>query len=184
MKMTRSLKEKVGWIKLAREAEPTRTRRGSNFIQAKKIGILYRDEDERTYNRIRTFAKSLKEAYHIQTIQVLGFVDAPDKRLPVYQQRKLEYDFLSLSDVSWAFRPIRNVRNFLEHEFDILIDLSGGNQLPLAYVLKRSTSSMKVGWKSSRTESYCDVTIEMGGSVSPDLFIQQLNLYLGNTQIK
>jgi hypothetical protein len=181
--MFRSMKDRIGRLRLAREAEPVRQRGGTNFTEAKRIGILYRDDDERAYNRIRAFAKGLKENFRTNTVQVLGFVDLPDKQLPVWQQRKLEYDYFTHNDLNWYMKPVKNVRNFLEQDFDLLIDLSGGNITPLGFVLKASKAHMKVGWQGSATAPYCDLVIAIPGSESPDLFIQQLHLYLGNPQI-
>lgn len=181
--MFRSLKDRIGRLRLARAAEPERQRSGSNFTEAKRIGILYRDDDERAYNRIRAFAKGLKENFRTHTVQVLGFVDLPDKQLPVWQQRKLEYDYFTHNDLNWYMKPVMNVRLFLEQDFDLLIDLSGGNITSLGFVFKESKARMKVGWQGSITAPYCDLTIALPGSESPDLFIQQLHLYLGNSQI-
>jgi hypothetical protein len=183
MSVLRSLRWKWGLMQLKREDEPLRNRHGANFVTARKVGILYKDTDEPAFNRIRAFARSVKEDYQVHSVISIGFVDQLSTHLPVWQQKKLEFDFISLSDLNWCFRPVRNVSSFQDHSFDLLIDLSGGNEVPLGFLLKESKSAMKVGWKSSFTEPYCDLVIDMKGSTSVDLFIQQLKLYLGNPKI-
>ncbi|MFN8775799.1 MAG: DUF6913 domain-containing protein [Flavobacteriales bacterium] len=179
----RGIRDRIGRLHLNREGEPMRQRGGTNFTEARRIGILYRDDDELSYHRIRSFAKSLKEQYHTPTIQVLGFVDLPEKQLPGWQQRKLEYDFFTHDDLNWYMKPVKNVRSFLDQDFDLLIDLSGGDVTPLAFVLKAARAGMKVGWQASVAAPFCDLTIALKGSRAPDQFMQQLRVYLGNSQI-
>jgi hypothetical protein len=81
-------------------------------------------------------------------------------------------------------KPIRHVEPFLQEDFDMLIDLSGGNVLPLNFVLKQSRAKMKVGLKGTRAERFCDFLIEMGANPGLDKFVDQLNLYLSNPKIK
>lgn len=168
---------------LRREAEVSRNRRGFHFGSARRVALLYLDSDEPAFNRIRLFAKSLKEEYKVSSVISMGYVDAQAKHLPVWQQKKLEYDFICRDDLNWYLKPVRNVRGFLDPEFDILIDLSGGEVIPLAFLLRESRAAMKVGWKGSLAGTWCDLTIAMKDSTTPELFIQQLKLYLGNSTI-
>jgi hypothetical protein len=103
--------------------------------------------------------------------------------VPVWQQKKLEFDFITRSDLNWYLRPVKNARKFVEDDFDLLIDLSGGNELPLAFVLKASKAQMKVGWSSSLSAPSCDLVFDMRGNHSPDAFIQELIRYLSNPKI-
>lgn len=169
---------------LRREAEPPRIRQGFNFHSAEKVGILYKDEDENHFNKVKAYARFLKDQFNIKYVRSLGFVDEVTKRLPPWQSQKLEFEFFSREDLNWHLRPVQNVSGFLQDDFDILIDLTGGDVVPMNFILKESRASMKVGWRGSKAERYCDFIINMGEEKSMEKFIDQLNLYLSNPKIK
>lgn len=184
MKAVRNIKEALGRRALRSEQEPTRIRRGGNFNSAQHIGLLYIDSDEPHFNLVRSYAKLLKEKYGVKNVSALGFVNENAKRIPVWQAQKLEFTFFSKDDLNWHLKPIQNIEKFTKEEFDILIDLSGGNSLPLNFILKQSRAMMKVGLRGTRGEKYYDFLLNMGGNSSTDKFIEQLNLYLSNPKIK
>lgn len=184
MKLVRKIKQAAGGRFLRNEAEPKRERRGSNFNSAQRIGILYQDVDEPYFNKVKNYAKFLKDEFDIKSVICLGYVDEVKKKLPAWQLQKLELNFFSREDLNWHYKPVQNVATFLQEDFDMLIDLSGGNVVPLNYVMKESKARMKVGLKGSRTERYCDFLLNMGEAPSTDKFIEQLNLYLSNPKIK
>jgi len=179
-----NLRQRAGRIRLSREPELARIRGGTNLSKARRVAILYRDTDERGFNHVRAFAKSLREAFGTKSILVMGYVDLPEKHLPVWQQRKLEFDYITRDDLNWYARPVRHVSGFLEREYDLLIDLSGGRVLPLAFLLKATSAAMKVGWSDSLSAPFCDLTIHLEEDAPMDHFIQQVKHYLSNTQIK
>ena len=184
MKMVRRIKQAAGARFLRQEAEPQRERKGSNFNSAQRIGILYLDQDEPYFNKVRNYAKYLKDEFDIKSVIALGFVDEVNKKLPIWQLQKLELNYFTREDLNWHYKPILNVQKFVSEDFDMLIDLSGGNCVPLNYVLKESKAKMKVGLKGSKCERYCDFLLNMGEQPSTDKFIEQLNLYLSNPKIK
>jgi hypothetical protein len=184
MKAIRNIKESLGRRMLRKESAPARKRSGGNFNSAQKIGILYLDKDEAQYNLIRNYAKYLKEHFDVKQVHALAFVDMPAKKLPAYQTQILESSFFSREDVNWHFKPLKNTDNFIREEFDILLDLSGGNSVPLHYVLKLSLAKMKVGLAGTRGDKYYDFMVNMGNDAPIDKFIEQLNLYLSNPKIK
>lgn len=184
MKAVRNIKEALGRRALRSEQEPNRVRRGGNFNSAQHVGLLYIDSDEPHFNLVRSYAKLLKEKYGVKNVSALGFVNENTKRIPVWQTQKLEFTFFSKDDLNWNLKPIQNIEKFTNEEFDILIDLSGGNSLPLNFILKQSRAMMKVGLRGSKGEKYYDFLLNMGGNSSTDKFIEQLNLYLSNPKIK
>ncbi|MDZ4823075.1 MAG: hypothetical protein SH856_06425 [Flavobacteriales bacterium] len=184
MKLINTIKYLSGKRALKKEREPVRNRKGCNFNSADRVAILYRDQDESFFKKVKAYAKYLKEQFGIKSVHALAFVDQTIKKLPVYQSRKLEFDFFSREDLNWQMRPIHNVKNFLDQEFDILLDLSGGDIVPLNFVLKESKAGMKVGLKHSRSEKFCDLTIDMGAQTGLDKFIDQINRYLSNPNLQ
>lgn len=184
MKAVKNIREAIGRRVLRNEPEANRNRRGANFNSAENIGILYLDSDEPHYNMIRNYARLLKEKFGVKHVFCLGFVNAPEKHLPVWQAQKLEMNFFTRDDLNWHLKPVKNIDKFVQHELDILIDLSGGNHLSMNYILKQSRAGMKVGRNGTRGEMYYDFLMNVENETSADKFIEQLNLYLSNPKIK
>lgn len=184
MKIAKQIRYSFGRKMLRKELDALRLRKGYNFNSAQSIGIIYQDIDENFYKAVREYAQFLKSTFEIKTVKALGFVDAPTKKIPSYQQHSLEFEYFELADLNWYGKPIRGIENFINEEFHILLDLSGGSVLPLNYVLKESRASMKVGVKGTIGERYCDIIIDMGQVVGIDKFVAQLNQYLSNSKIR
>jgi hypothetical protein len=184
MKLAGNIKSAVGRRMLRMESEPSRVRVGTNFHAAQRIGLLYKDEDEEHFNRVRAFAKHLKEEYNVKVVKALGYVDVLDKRLPVWQTQKLEFEFFTKSDLNWHMQPIKRVKSFVDEDFDMLIDLSDGDLIPLLFIVKLSKAKMKVSRKGSRSDRYSDFMIDLGKGASMDDFIRQITVYLSNPKLK
>lgn len=184
MKIAKPIRYSFGRKMLRKELDAVRLRKGYNFNSAQSIGIIYQDIDENFYKAVREYAQFLKSTFEIKTVKALGFVDAPTKKIPNYQQHSLEFEYFELADLNWYGKPMRGIESFINEEFHILLDLSGGSVLPLNYVLKESRASMKVGVKGTMGERYCDIIIDMGQVVGIDKFVAQLNQYLSNSKIR
>lgn len=184
MKLLRKLKTAFGIRVLHAEVEPVRIRKGFNFNSAESVGIIYLDRDEEFYKKLHEYAGYLKNEFGIKTVSLLGFVDEPEKKIPAYQQHKLDGEFITRLNLSWNQRPATGVENFTSSDFDILIDFSDGNVLPLNFILKESRAKMKVGMRGRRAERYCDFILNLGEEVSADIFVTTLNAYLSNPKIK
>ncbi|MEN9347548.1 MAG: hypothetical protein RLZZ77_1059 [Bacteroidota bacterium] len=184
MKIAQNVKNAVGRRMLRMESEPQRHRQGTNFHAAQRVALLYQDEDEPHFNKVKAFARFLKEEYGVKVVKALGYIDQVDKRLPIWQTQKLEFEYFTKSDLNWHQRPIQKVKAFVEDDFDMLIDLSNGDTLPLLFVMKTSHAKMKVGRKGSRSDRYSDFMINVGANASMDEFIRQITVYLSNPKLK
>jgi hypothetical protein len=184
MKIVQQVKQKAGLQMLKKISEPVRIKQAFNFDNAVSIGILYQDDDERLYNKIRAFAKELKEKHNVKNIRALGYISVKEKMLPIWQSQKLEFGYFTQDDLNWHRRPVTRVTAFRNEDFDILIDLSDGNSLPLLYLFKESKAKMKVSVQSSDAEKYADFMLIMKAPFNFEQYLQQLKLYLGNTALR
>jgi hypothetical protein len=184
MKIVQQVKQKAGLQMLKKISEPVRIKQAFNFDNAVSIGILYQDDDERLYNKIRAFAKELKEKHNVKNIRALGYVPVKEKMLPIWQSQKLEFGYFTQDDLNWHRRPVTRVTAFRNEDFDILIDLSDGNVLPILYLFKESKAKMKVSVQSSGAEKYADFMLIMKPPFNFEQYLQQLKLYLGNTALR
>lgn len=169
---------------LAKEIEPVRIRQGFNFNSAKRVAIIYLDSDEDFFKKIKQYTNFLKSSYGIKSVHMMGFVNRSEKQVPIWQQHVLESDFFTRNDLNWYLRPVKRISNFIVEDFDILIDFSGGESVPINFVIKESKAHMKVGLKGSTAEKYSDFIIDMTNQFGIAKYVEQLNLYLSNPHIK
>jgi hypothetical protein len=184
MKFFEKIKLSAGRRALGKLPDAKRIRSGSNFHDAQSIGILYIDNDERYFNKIKAFAKYLKDKFGVRHIRCVGFVNDSAKNLSIWQSQKLEFEYFTKDDLNWYLRPVQNVSKFIKEDFDILIDLTNGDQIPLNFIFKESKAKMKVGLKDSLAARQCDLMIDLGDNPTIDKYLQNLDVYLSNPQIK
>jgi hypothetical protein len=81
-------------------------------------------------------------------------------------------------------RPVQNVSNFTKQDFDILIDLTQGEHIPINFIFKESKAKMKVGLSDSLTSVQSDLLLNLGDNPTIEQYLQNLDVYLSNPQIK
>jgi hypothetical protein len=161
------LKEKL--IKTNRERKIT------NLKDAKKIGVLYTLDDVPDYEAISEFVAGLQHDH--KEVKALGFVK--NKNLIARFLPKLSFDFFSEKDLNWFFKPVHiKVKDFIEKEFDILIDLSLKDSLPLKFISALSMAHCRVG-RFSEANSVCyDIMLDLSKPVSLNEYMLQIIHYL------
>lgn len=146
------------------------------FDQASTIGIIYDSSNEAHYEIVRKYVKDLRENYH-KDVLALGYYD--QKELPTLRFSKLGLDFFTRKDLNWFYKPISAiVKRFVDREFDILIDLHLGNQIPFKYVVASSKAKFKIGKYSKNAERYYNFMLSVNDTVQLPAFIEQVNHYL------
>lgn len=175
--MFEGLKKKIAAGKLKREFKNLkRVGKVKNLDEALSVGIIYNLDREDTYHLVKKYVKFLREQEGIKKIMALGFVD--QKELPDNYKSKLEFDFFTRKDLSRFYRPVGiTTKNFIGEEYDILIDLTNKQVIPLRYILNYSKAKFKVGYYSEENEQFYDLMINMKKYNMVD-FIDQVNHYL------
>lgn len=161
---------------LKREASRIhRNKKIFNLKDASRIGILYYLEDETVYPRVSAYVKKLQDSG--KTVKALAYVE--DKTLTAQLMPKLSFDFLYPSGLSWNMRPVSiHARDFIEEEYDILIDLSISDIFPLLYITGTSNARFKVGKKSTQRSPWLDLMLEMDDTKGLDDLIEQVDHYI------
>ena len=174
--MFKQIRVKIGQNNLLKEQSNLgRNLRLKNLDQAKRIGILYTLDDIPDYNKISDFVSELQHKH--KDVKALGFVK--NKNLITRFLPKLSFDFFSIRDLSWFYRPIHiKLKDFIEKEFDLLIDLSTYESFPLKYIAGLSHSLCKVGRFSEENSNYYDLMIDIKPSATLDDYIGQVRHYL------
>jgi hypothetical protein len=178
MSLVIKTKRKASEFLLKREAKNRHRQVHSiNFSKASNIGILFDASDKKDFETVKAYIKKLKDDG--KKIQALGFYNY--KETPVMMNSKLEYDFFTLREINWHFKPTSSfVNKYLDINFDILINLCTKTVLPLMYVLALSKAKFKVGMYREKYISYYDVLVHHNHEKGLPTFIQNLEKYLVN----
>lgn len=174
---------RAGRLSLKKELRTQATRKvvTTNLNDAKAIAFLYKINTEEDCIRVNKFMKYLKSEFGIKRVFFLGYWDNA-KKDPEFLQTKLDFDFFSKKDLNWRGVPAGgNIDNFMSEQFDILIDLNNYFNIPLRYLILKSTAKMKVGRYSKENEPYFDLMLA-DNKTDFEEFCNQLVKYL--TMIK
>jgi hypothetical protein len=146
-----------------------------NLADARCIGIMYVLNDVADYDIVAGFVSRLQ--HERKEVKALGFVK--NKILISRFLPKLSYDFFSRKDVTWYYKPIHSkVRDFIEKEFDILIDLNLQDFFPLKYISGLSKAKCRVGRYSESNMDFYDLMLEPKPGITMNEYIDQIHHYL------
>ncbi len=176
MKIINSIKTKIGIYFLKKETLKHRKHKEIiSFNEAKHIGIIYKVVDEDFHNSVIEFIKTLQDIDI--DVHALGFVDYKD--IPHYCYPKIKHKVLTLKHLNWHYKPMGiDVNDFSNKEFDILIDLTMNNYIPVQYVLSHSQAKYIVGKYYETSTHYYDMMLKVDNSFKINEFIKVVVEYL------
>ena len=176
MRILINIRLSIGRYLLKREIKKLERDRGVyNLDDAHTVAVVYDATSRQEYERVRNFIKYLKEKE--KKVISLGFIDSKDPNQILKTQ--LEFRFFTKKDLNWHFKPGGlEIINFLEEDYDILIDLSLENCFPLKYVSGLSKAKFKVGAANKDSTLYFDMVIDVGLKKTTDNFIENVKNYL------
>lgn len=174
--MLGKIRKKIGEYYFKKEnAKTHRLCQMTNLNEARKIGILYTVDEVPDYEWVEKFVTQLQGEQ--KEVKALGFVK--NKNLIQRFLPKLSYDFFSKKDLTWFYKPIhQQVRDFIEKEFDLLIDLSLNDSFPLKYIAGVSNALCRVGKFSEENTNYYDFMIDVKPSMTSDDYLGNIRHYL------
>jgi len=178
------LKHKISSWFPAKLVESNRTKKGSNLNENPSVIIIYQDSDEADFKKKKKFIQHLKGEYGIRDVLTLAYSDVHEKELPSYLGHYKEIDYITRTDLSWRLKPSKITEELNLRNFDVLIDLSHEECIPLGLLIGASNSSCKVGKKGSPHESLMDVIIDLPESTGEDEFIKHAEYYLSKLSFK
>lgn len=152
-----------------------RNKRAFNMSEAKTFTILFEASKLEDVDLVKKYVVYLKEMK--KKVRVVGFFNTPYP--PDFTYSKLEYEFFSMKELTWYLAPAGVfVKNFLEEEFDVLIDLNLDDHFPLKYISTLSRSCFKVGKYSEENEKVYDLLIDFESGKNFKFFLRQVDIYL------
>ncbi len=176
MQLIQSLKNAIGKYFLSLEiASFSRKKTFMNMEEAKSVGILFDATEAGNFELVKKYIVYLKEMK--KRVKAIGFYNL--KQTPPMAYSKLEYDFFTIKDLNWYnFPDSIYVRNFIEDEYDILLDLNINDLFPLRYVSSLSKAKFKVGKKNDRNSDIFDMMIDADASKGMKYFLKNIDTYL------
>lgn len=176
MKIIKNIREKFAKSYLLKQLNTiNRTPKSVNLENARTATLLYYLPDEATYKKVELILSGLNE-FNLK-IRVVCYTDL--KFTPHYFIPKITQDIITAKDVNWRFQPQKPfVNEFIDTEFDILIDLSLNDYLPLLYCSALSRAGLKVGRYSEDHQTFYDLMIHAEQDETIDSFADQVIHYL------
>jgi hypothetical protein len=152
-----------------------RSRQIVNMKDVKTIGIIYDASEEASYTIVSNFVRTFQEDQKL--VRTLGFVNY--RRLPHYCFPKLSYDYFTRRDLNWYYKPVNlKVNEFVNEEFDVVIDLCMHHSFPLRYVAAMSKARLKVGRFGEKYSGIYDFMLNVDDTISLEDFIKEITHYL------
>ncbi|MGC6428861.1 MAG: DUF6913 domain-containing protein [Flavobacteriales bacterium] len=174
LQFVEKIKQKVGDYFFRRDLKfNDRKRVVHSFHTAQSIGVLYDATDLKDMMLVSEFVNDLFNSK--KDIKALGFVNKNElshNYIPM-----LQFDFFFLKDLNWYYKPQNYIiQNFLEKDYDILINLCTSNCIPVKYLAGSSKAKFKVG-KFEKNMSVYDMMIDVKQD-SLEVLIKEVKHYL------
>lgn len=143
--------------------------------EAKNIGLLAMIESEDDLHQLIDFGETLKS----YGPKVKGLAYVSSGRVPGYFKSQNLFGVITTKDVNLAGIPGGNkVSDFLDEQYDFLIDLTMRECLPLLYISGISVAGIKAGRYNTNSLQIYDFMIkEEGGNKFGD-FLHSMKKYL------
>lgn len=170
------MKEKIGlWVLRRKMAKLKRKRQICNLDLANTVGIVFNATSQESYDKATHFANFLINTKNIKVYSI-GYVDE-NKLLGFFQEKK-GFKFFAKKDFTWYGSPKHHTLDFfINSEFDILLDLSVAEYLPIKFISGLSKAKLKVGRVIEGFDCY-DVMIDVKKNNTLEYLIDQIELYM------
>lgn len=183
MKWLNDIKSWFGRRSLGGKVERQNTVQPLNIHDCRSVGIVYFIDKEESHRKVKNFVDKLRKEVGVRDVMALGYV--PDKEIPSYLMTKLNFDQICRKDLNWMLRPSgQTVVNFVTEEYDVLIDLTIEDHLPIQHLVADSKAKFKVGRFGRTNSRLFDMMIDMAGVQSLSQYIQQVDHYLNMINAK
>ncbi len=176
MKIIKDIRERYAKSFLLKHVEEiNRPQIQINLDNARSVALLYYLPDEATYKIMETILSRLGEMK--LKVRVVSYTDLKIK--PHYFIPKITQDIITVKDLNLRYQPQNAfVNEFINTEYDILIDLSLKEHLPLLYCAALSKAALKVGRFQEDHQLFYDLMIHCGTDETIDSFAGQVVHYL------
>ena len=145
-----------------------------NIDEAKTIGIAFQFTTSEDFELLKKYVLYLRELK--KKVKCIGFYETKEE--PNVSYSKVDYDFFGKKSHNWYGKPTDHiVTNFIEEEFDILIDLNVNDEPVLTYVAAMSRAKFKLG-RFEENDFIHDLLFESPKEKGLKFFLRQVDTYL------
>lgn len=153
----------------------SRSKKVVNLSDASTIGILFSMIEEQEYLYVNSIVNQLIAKG--KEVRIIGYL--PHKQIPNYYLAKLKMDIITLKDLNLiGICKSPFVESFIQEEFDLLIDLSADDYLPLNYISGLSHASFKAGRYSEKMIEAYDFMVKKPEGMEGKRFSETIIGYL------
>jgi hypothetical protein len=151
-----------------------RNTRIKTLHNSKSVGILWNPSDEGSIESFELLRKTLQN----KGIKSTGIAYIDSNREMETLTTITHSGFLHRRNVRWFGRPqTSDGMQFVQENFDILIDLSIIKNVALLYILVHSKATFKVGWQGLEF-NYYDLNIDVSEKPQCKYLMEQAVFYL------
>lgn len=145
-----------------------------NMDDAKTIGICFPFTGKEDFELLKKYVLYLRDLK--KKVKAIGYYISKEE--PAVQYSKVDYDFFAKSSHNWYGKPTDHiVKNFIEEEFDIFIDINPNNDPVLTYIAALSHAKFKVG-RFDEKDWIHDLLFESPNEKGLKFFLRQVDTYL------
>ena len=175
MKFISDIQLKLAKFQLGRAAVLERNVQSINLKEAKTLGIVYCANNEESTDLVKRYVKFLRE-YKIK-VKAIGYFE--ENELPLNVNSTLEFDYITQKDLNFGLQPRGIITsNFLEEEYDILIDVNVENNIVMQYLVHYSKAKFKVGADRLKYKNQFDLTIILKPEEGARQLMKNIDRYL------
>ena len=176
MEFISGIKQTIGNVVLERNiSRLERDKKLVSLSDARNVGIVYLVSNQGIFNKVKLLIRKLNSPY--RQVVALGFVNRDS--IPDYCVAANSGYYFDKKDLNWYGAPKNDyVKEFLNKEFDVIIDLTLEDVYVLQYIIALSKSKLKVGRFSKSMQKHYDLMIKNDNDVLSDEYIDQILYYL------
>lgn len=141
MKWIKSLRTRYWRYRLKQHMERVQpTLPWAGWERAKYIGVVFDARTEEAFDRVR----AATEPWKIQgkVVKLLGYTGTPRDKHSIFSGRQMFF----IDDLAWDGTPAHgDALEFIQTEFDVVINLDPDPESPNAFVLAHSRAALRVG---------------------------------------
>jgi len=134
---------KIGnFVLKKKEKKVVRAKKLFNLESAKVFGVFFNVTDDADFEKVKKLLKDLSAMG--KNVFALGYV--PKKEVPQQYLMLQKINFFAKKDLNWYGKPqIESVEEFINKDFDVLIDLNFKPSFVSEWVLRLSRAKLKIG---------------------------------------
>ena len=170
--MFQELKKKVHRYVLKKELRFHKPERSiTNIIDAKEVGVLFDATETDDTAIVNQFADSIRTQF--RKVNMLGFYNHPISAM------NLNFPHFNKKQLNWYLEPQGYiVDDFIQKQFDVLVNAYTGENLPLEYISAMSNAKYRIGVYNPEKMYLSEVMIDLKGNDNLKTALDEFKNYI------